>query len=167
MRTDTTAPAAAPVLPAEELAWDSAVVFHGESRPGDGGGFLLRLHTDPACPLRLVPEGLMVARRYDRARADALCPTCAHVAVPSSTSTVVRRLRDAARTLDRLRAAASAPGAGPMPREVVHVRALRYEAQHAVSVHPDAPRAAEAVVALAEEVADALRHALTAYDRRR
>lgn len=164
MRTEATA---APVLPPEELAWDAPVVFHAESRAGDGAGFLLRLHTDPACPLRLVPEGLLVSRRYDRARADALCPTCAAATVPTSTSTVVRRLRDAARTLDRLRAAASAPGAGPMPREVVHVRALRYEAQHAVSVHPDAPRAAEAVVTLADEVAEALRHALTSYDRRR
>lgn len=164
MRTDATA---APVLPPEELAWDDPVVFHAESRAGEDTGFLLRLHSDAACHLRLAPEGLLVSRRYDRARADALCPSCALVTVPASTSTVVRRLRDAARTLDRLRAAATAPGAGPMPREVVHVRAMRYEAQHVASVHPDAPQAAEVVVALAEEVGAALRHALASYDRRR
>ena len=162
MRTDARA---APVLPPEELSWDDPVVVSAESRASDGGGFLLRLHVDGQCPLRLVPDGLLVARRVASARADALCPTCAGGLVARSTSSVVLRLRESARVLDRLRARAA--DAGPMPREVVHVRALRYEAEACVSVHPDAERARAAVLDLAAEVADALRRAMAAYDRRR
>jgi hypothetical protein len=162
VRTDARA---APVLPPEELSWDDPVAVSAESRASDGGGFLLRLHLDPRCPTRLVPDGLLVARRVPTARADALCPTCATSLVAGSRSSVVLRLRESARVLDRLRARAA--DSGPMPREVVHVRALRYEAETCASVHPDVDRARAAVLDLAAEVTELLRRAMASYDRRR
>jgi hypothetical protein len=168
VRAPTAAPPTGPAAAPEELSWDEPVRLHAESRaPRDdepGRGFLLRLHADPACPARLVPEGLLVERRYAQARAEALCPTCTGGLLAAATSSVVHRLREAERTLLRLQAAAAD---GPMPREVVHCRALRYEAQTAVSAHPEAPEVAARVTALAGEVAALLVRAMTAYDRSR
>lgn len=148
-------------LPPEVLAWESPVVLSGESRPpaGHERGFVLRLHADEACTHRLVAGRALVARRYDEAKADDLCPACTSELVRAATSSVVRRLRDAQRTLRALLAGARR-GDRPVPREVVHCRALRYEAEQAVSVHPDVQALAAEVVDLAGEVAEALREAL-------
>ena len=152
----------------EELSWDAAVVFHGESRaPRDdepARGFLLRLHADPACTSRLAPEAPLHERRYESVRADQLCLDCAAGLVASSSSSVVRRLREAERTLLSLRGRTTD---GPMPREIVHCRAIRFEAESTVSLHPDARVLAVRVAALATNVADGLRDAMAAYDRRR
>ena len=157
MRT-TTAPSTP--APPEVLSWDAPVVLHGESlAPPDGSrasGFQLRLHADPACADRLADVPL-VARRYDEARADALCPACTHDLVPTSQSSVARRLREAERTLLGLREQVSRD---PLPRSVVHCVALRFEATSAESVHPDVPALAARVAALATDTADALRAAL-------
>jgi hypothetical protein len=153
---------------AEELSWDAPMALHAESRaPRDdepARGFLLRLHTDPACPSRLVPGGALVAKRYETAKADALCTECATPLVADASSSVVRQLREAERTLLRLRSRAHE---GPMPREMVQCRALRYEAETAVSIHPDAAALAQLVVELASEVVQELREAMAAYDRNR
>ena len=53
-----------------------------------------------------------------------------------------------------------------MPREVVYIRAMRFEAQGAVSVHPAVPLLADQGVDLTGAVAEALRAAMVAYDRR-
>ncbi len=53
-----------------------------------------------------------------------------------------------------------------MPREIVYCRAMRFEAQSAVNVHPAAPLLADRVADLAVDVAEALRAAMVAYDRR-
>lgn len=162
-----TSPSPAPVAPAaaEELSWDAPVVFHAESRaPRDdepARGFLLRLHADPGCTSRLAPDGPLVARRYEEAKADALCAECTGPVVAAAHSSVVRRLRDAERTLRGLLARS---GEGPMPREIVHCRALRFEAEQARGVHPDVGDLALRVADLAGEVAGVLREALTAYD---
>ena len=152
----------------EELSWDDPVTLHGESRaPRDdepARGFLLRLHADPSCGSRLVPDAQLIARRYEAVRAEQLCLDCTVGLVPSSSSSVVRRLREAERTLLGLRGRI---GDGPMPREIVHCRALRFEAESTVSVHPDARLIAVRVAALATDVADGLRDAMAAYDRRR
>ncbi|MGB8651686.1 MAG: hypothetical protein WCD35_13615 [Mycobacteriales bacterium] len=167
MRT-TTAPMDGHLAAPEELSWDAPVALHAESRAlredEPARGFLLRLHSDPACTLRLVPEAPLVARRYDQAKADSICPACGHALVAVASSSVVRRLREAETTLTRLRARA---GDGPMPREVVHCRALRYEAETMTSVHPDAAELAARVAALAGEVGEVLREVMIAYDRRR
>lgn len=168
MRTDLPASRTGGPTPAEELSWDAPVTLHAESRaPRDdepARGFLLRMHTDPDCTSRLVPDGILVAKRYDQVKADQLCTECATPLVASSTSSVVRHLREAERTLHKLRGRASD---GPMPREMVQCRAVRFEAESARSVHPDAAALAERVVALASEVADTLRDAMQAYDRHR
>jgi hypothetical protein len=150
----------------EELSWDGPVVLHGESRaPRDdepARGFLLRLHLEPSCTFRLAPGTAVLTRRYEQVKADALCLECAGSLVASSTSSVVRRLREAERTLQRMRGRQD-----PMPREVVQCRALRFEAESAVSIHPDTSALAVKVADLATEVSDALREAMQSYDRRR
>lgn len=145
--------------PAELLSWDAPVVLAGESRPPaeHERGFVLRLHADPACPDRLVPGTRLVVRSYAQTRAAELCPSCREPAVRSASSSALRRLRDAERTLRRLQARA---GDGPIPREIVHCRALRHEAESLESVHPDAPALAAEVVALAGTVAEQLRDSL-------
>lgn len=152
----------------EALSWDVPVALHAESRaPRDdepARGFLLRLHTDPDCSARLVPGGTLVAKTYEQAKADAVCAECGTSLVASSSSSVVRRLREAERTLHKLRGTAAD---GPMPREVVHCRALRFEAETAVSVHPDAAALAARVADLASELGEYLRDAMASYDRRR
>ena len=161
------APTQAPP-PGEELSWDAPQALHGESRaPRDdepARGFLLRLHADPSCGSRLVPDAQLIARRYESVRADQLCHDCALGLVASSASSVVRRLREAERTLLGLRARI---GDGPMPREIVHCRAIRFEAENTASLHPDARLIAVRVAALATNVADGLRDAMAAYDRHR
>lgn len=144
--------------PPEELTWEPAVTLAGESRPPARGerGFALRLHADPACDHRLAPTTALVTRAYAQARAADLCPACTGGVVRHSSSSVVRRLRDAERTLRRLLATA----ADPVPREIVHCRALRYEAEQAVSVHPDVRALAAEVADLATEVQEALRDGL-------
>lgn len=150
----------------EELYWDDPVTFHAESRaPRDdepARGFLLRLHLDPACSARISPEHVLVAKRYEQVKAPTMCPECTGPLVATSRSSVVRRLREAERTLTLLLAQASA---GPMPRETVHCRALRHEAETHRSIHPEAPGAASTVIELAGTVADALREALVKYER--
>jgi hypothetical protein len=150
----------------EELSWDRPVGLHAESRaPRDdepAKGFLLRLHTDPQCQARLSPATALLARRYEQVKAEALCQECASSLIPSSSSSVIRRLRDAERSLQRMRGRSD-----PMPREVVQCRALRFEAESAVSVHPDTPALAARVADLATEISDALREAMQSYDRRR
>ncbi len=143
----------------ELLSWETAETFTGESRPPVGvqKGFLLRLHADPRCRDRLVPGGHTVARRYDQVRAADLCPTCTAEVVARSTSSVLARLRDAERLLRKLLMTAHT---SPVPREIVHCRALRFEAEQSVSVHPQAAALAEAVAALAGETAEALREGL-------
>lgn len=160
MGTAGTASAAAPGATAPEvLTWDREVVLSGESRPPVDGerGFVLRLHADPGCPERLAPQTRLVARGYEQVRAEALCPRCTADVVAVSASSVLRRLRDADRTLRRLLATARE---APVPREIVHCRALRYEAEQAVSVHPQVRAAAADVAELAGEVAEALREGL-------
>jgi hypothetical protein len=168
VRAHTAAPPTGSQAAPEELSWDAPVTAHAESRaPRDdehGRGFLLRLHLDPACTARLVPGGLLVAKRYEQAKADSICLECGADLVAGSQSSVVRRLRDAERTLVRLQGRG---GDEPMPREIVHCRALRFEAETAVSVHPDAAELAARVADLATRVSDALREAMAAYDRRR
>jgi hypothetical protein len=150
----------------EELSWDQSVALHAESRPPrddePSRGFLLRLHTDPQCTARLAPETLLVVRQYEQVKAESLCAECTTSLVPSSSSSVVRRLREAERTLQRMRGRQD-----PMPREIVQCRALRFEAESAVSVHPDTAALAARVADLATEVSDALRDAMQSYDRRR
>lgn len=167
MRTQTTPSPTGQQPGPEELSWDRPTTFHAESRaPHDdepARGFLLRLHSDSACLRQLAPDGLLVPKAYERTRADTVCGQCGTEAVAASSSSVVRRLRGAERALHRLRARA---GDGPMPREVVYCRAMRFEAQSAVSVHPAAPLLADRVADLAGEVAEALRAAMVAYDRR-
>ena len=142
--------------------------MHAESRaPREDEpvkGFLLRLHLDPRCGCRLAPEHTLVAKRYEEAKADSLCPECSVTAVTSAHSSVVRRLREAERTLRLLQGGQID---GPMPREVVHCLALRHEAETATSVHPDATELAARVVGLATEVADRLRDAMRRYDHAR
>lgn len=122
----------------------------------------MRLHTDPDCTARLAPALAMLSRRYEQVKAEVLCAECATGLVPSASSSVIRRLREAERTLQRMRGRTD-----PMPREVVQCRALRYEAESAVSVHPDTPTLAARVADLATEVGAALREAMQSYDRRR
>lgn len=143
----------------EVLSWDSPVVLSGESRPPAAGerGFVLRLHGDASCPERLAPGARLVPRAYEQVRADALCATCTSGVVASSSSSLVRRLRDSESTLRRLLATAYD---SPVPRSVVHCRALRYEAEQAVSVHPQVQALAAEVADLAGEVAEALREGL-------
>ena len=157
-----TAGAAAPedgAAPPEVLTWEQPVRLAGESRPRADGerGFLLRLHADPACPQRLVPGARPVERGYQQARAGDLCTACTAGVVATSSSSVVRRLRDAERTLRRLLASAED---APVPREIVHCRALRHEAAQAQSVHPQVRALAAEVHDLAGEVAEALREGL-------
>ncbi len=165
MRT-TTAPAHP--APPEELYWDAQVALYAESRaPHDAEpckGFLLRLHADSACIDRLAPDHPLVAKRYEQVRADTVCLACSEHLIATSSSSVVRRLRDAERTLHRMRGSASDV---PMSKEVVHCRALRFEAESAVSVHPDAADLAARVADLATQVGYSLREAVAAYDRRR
>lgn len=145
--------------PAEELTWADPVVLAGESRPPRGleRAFVLRLHGTRRCRERIAPGTHFVDRSYDVVRADTLCPACTSDVVASSTSSVLRRLRDAEQVLLRLRASAAT---APVPREIVHCRALRYEAESAVSVHPAVPGRAAEVAALAGEVAEAIREGL-------
>jgi hypothetical protein len=154
--------------PAEELSWDTPIPLHAESRaPGDhepATGFLFRLHADPACTARLAPQTQVVARRYDHAKAADLCEACTTAVIPTAQSSVVRHLRDAERTLQRMRSRASD---GPMPREMVQCRAIRFEAESAVSLHPDAGALAARVAEFAGEVMESLREVMHAYDRRR
>ncbi len=154
--------------PAEVLSWDTPVPLHAESRPPrddePAKGFLLRLHTDPACPSRLAPDLPLLAHRYDQAKAADLCTGCATTLIPAARSSVVRQLRDAEATLQRMRGRSAD---GPMPREMVQCRAIRFEAETAASVHPDAGALAVRVAALAGEVMAALREVMEAYDRRR
>lgn len=144
------------------------MLLHGESRaPRDdepARGFLLRLHADAGCCSRLVPGASLVARPYETVKADQLCLDCAGALVASSSSSVVRRLREAERTLLSLRGRGAE---GPMPKEIVHCRALRFEAESTASVHPDTRFLALRVAALATDVAEVLREAMAAYDRRR
>lgn len=160
MGTPSATAAAAPVAaPPEELSWEPAVTLVGESRapaPGERG-FVLRLHADAACTARLTPGASLRPREYEQARADALCPQCTADVVARSTSSLLRRLRDAERTLRRLLASARE---APVPREIVHCRALRYEAEQARSVHPQVMAYAAEVAGLASEVAEALREGL-------
>lgn len=149
------------------LSWDDPVRLHGESvAPSDdrGRGFLLRLHADPACGVRLSPDTALVAKDYDEVRAEVLCAACGTGLVPASRSSVARRLREAERTLLTLR---QRIGGEPLPREIVHCVALRYEATSAVSVHPDVPQLAARVAALATGTADALRDSLEAFQSHR
>ena len=150
----------------EELYWDEPVRFHAESRPPrddePARGFLLRLHLDPDCPARICPEQALVAKRYEQVKAPTLCPGCTEPLVATSRSSVVRRLLEAERTLTQLLGVAAQ---GPSPRESVHCRALRHEAETHRSIHPDAAEAAGRVVELAGTVADALREALVRYER--
>ena len=168
MRSQVTSAPQGQQAAAEELSWDDLVPLHAESRaPRDdepARGFLLRLHTDPTCASRLVPDGSLVGRKYESAKAEAMCGECTADLVAQSHSSVPRRLRDAERTLLNLQ---SRQHDGPMPKEIVHCRALRFEAESAVSVHPDVPETAARVADLASEVAEALREAMAAYDRRR
>ena len=152
-------PAAGEPAPPELLSWDRPVRLAGESRPRAHGqrGFVLRLHGDPDCPERLAPGTRLVGRGYEQARADDLCRACTAALVETSSSSVVRRLRDAERILRRLLATAHD---APVPREIVHCRALRYEAEQAVSVHPHVRALAAEVHDLAGEVAEALREGL-------
>lgn len=147
--------------PPEVLSWDEPVRLHGESvaPPEDAParGFLLRLHADPACAQRLAPHANLVAKSYEDVRADTLCSACGLGLVPSSRSSVARRLREAERTLLDLRRRV---GREPLPREVVHCVALRFEATSAVSLHPDVPLLAARVAALATGTAEALRESL-------
>ena len=100
----------------EELSWDRPTTFHAKSRtPHDdepARDFLLRLHSDPTCPLRLTPDGLLMPKDYERARADTVCgqTETETEAVAASSSSVVRRLREGGRLLpgDALRG----PGRG-------------------------------------------------------
>ncbi len=151
----TAADAVAPEL----LSWDAPVRLAGESRPPASGerGFVLRLHADAGCTLRLAPGTRLVERPYEQARADDLCPSCTARAVATSTSSAVRRLRDAERTLRRLLASAHD---APVPREIVHCRALRHEASVTTSVHPHVLVLASEVQDLASEVLEALREGL-------
>jgi hypothetical protein len=146
------------------LSWDVPVRLHGESLapPADARarGFLLRLHADPDCTFRLTPHVGLVAKEYDEARAETLCNACTADLVPESQSSVARRLREAERTLMALR---ERVGKEPLPREVVHCVALRYEATTATSVHPEVPLLAARVAALATGTADALRDSLAAF----
>lgn len=160
MGTPSTAAAAAPAAaPPEQLSWEPAVTLAGESRPPASGerGFVLRLHADTSCPDRLAPGTPLRSRAYDQVRADALCPGCTRAVVVASSSSVLRRLRDAERTLRRLLATAHD---APVPKEIVHCRALRYEAEQAQSVHPDVLAYAAEVADLAGEVMEALRQGL-------
>lgn len=157
----------APVpAPPEVLSWEQPVGLFGESRPPVGGrhGFLLRLHLDPDCPHRLVPAVRLLPRSCPEARAEELCTLCTSAVVASSSSSVLRRLRDAEHTLRRLLATADD---APVPREIVHCRALRYEAEQAVSLHPQVPQLAAEVVVLAGEVAETLRQGLRRFAPRR
>lgn len=142
--------------------------MHAESRaPREDEpikGFLLRLHLDPTCLCRLSPEHLLIAKRFEEAKADSLCPECAGSAVAAAHSSVVRRLKEAERTLRALHDRAND---GPMPREVVHCLALRHEAETAQSVHPEATELAARVTSLATEVADRLKDAMRRYDHAR
>jgi len=155
-------------VPPEVLFWDAPVPLHGESlAPTDdthARGFLLRLHADPACRVRLSPDTALVAKRYEEVRAEVLCMACALALVPASQSSVARRLREAERTLLGLRDHVDDE---PMPREIVHCIALRYEASTATSVHPEVPELAALVAELATGTAEALRDALEAYHTRR
>lgn len=155
-------------VPPEVLFWDAPVTLHGESlAPTDDAharGFLLRLHADAACPVRLSPDSALVAKRYEEVRAEALCMACALDLVPMAQSSVARRLREAERTLLSLREHAEDE---PLPREIVHCIALRYEASTATSVHPEVPELAALVAELATDTADVLRDALEAYHTRR
>lgn len=168
MRTELPASRTGSPVPPEELSWDSPVQLHAESRPPQDDepakGFLLRLHTDPACAARLAPDISMLARRYETVKADSLCLECASGVIPSAQSSVVRRLREAERTLHRMRGRSTD---GPMPREMVQCRAVRFEAESAVSIHPDAAALASRVADLASEVSQSLRDAMASYDRRR
>ena len=150
----------------EELFWDYPVTFHAESRaPRDdepARGFLLRLHVDPRCSARISPEQVLFAKRFEQAKAPTLCPECSGVVVGSSHSSVVRRLKEAERTLQHLLTQAAK---GPMPRETVYCRALRHEAETTVSIHPDAEQAAATVIELAGSVAETLREALASFER--
>ncbi len=165
MRTSSPSPEKPSPFRVEELFWDDPVTVHAESRAlseEQGRGFLLRLHTDPACENRLAPGSTLYAKRYDTARSEALCPACAGELVAESHSSVVRHLKDAERTLKALQQRAADV---PMPREIVHCRALRHEAECASSIHPDTAALVARVIGLAGEVAEALREAMAAYDR--
>ncbi len=167
MRTSPPAPSRTSPFSVEELFWDEPVTVHAESRPAteqEGKGFLLRLHTQPACENRLAPGSRLFAKRYDTARSEALCRACGSDLVAASHSSVVRHLRDAERVLEALKERAHVE---PMPREIVHCRALRHEAECAASIHPDTAELVERVIGLAGEVADALRSTLSAYERAR
>ena len=153
-------PAPREAAPPEVLFWDDAVLLCGESRLPAAGerGHVVRLHADAGCPARLAPGTALVSRRTREARADALCHRCTHALVLASSSSVLRRLRDAEHTL---RALLQTVG-DPVPREVVHCRALRHEAEHTASVHPDVQALAVDVALLAGDVAEALREGLRA-----
>lgn len=176
MRTQTALSPTGPQPGPEEPSWDHPTTFHAESRtPHDdepARGFLLLLHSDPTCPLRLAPDGLLMPKDYERARADTVCGQCGTEAVAESSFSVVRRLREAERALHPYlptylpACARGRAGDGPMPREVVYFRAMRFEAQGAVSVHPAVPLLADRGVDLTGAVAEALRAAMVAYDRR-
>ncbi len=84
--------------------------------------------------------------------------------VASSHSSVVRQLREAERTLHRMRGRSTD---GPMPREGVQCRAIRFEAENTVSIHPDARALADRVADLASEVMESLRNAMIRYASRR
>lgn len=153
-------PAPREAAPPEVLFWYDAVLLSGESRPPAAGerGHVVRLHADAGCTARLAPGTTLVSRRTREARADALCRLCTSEIVLTSSSSVLRRLRDAEHVL---RALLQTVG-DPVPREIVHCRALRHEAEHAASVHPDVQALAGDVAQLAGEVAEELREGLRA-----
>ena len=153
-------PAPREAAPPEVLFWDDAVLLSGESRLPAAGerGHVVRLHADAGCGARLAPATPLVPRRTREARADALCRLCTPEVVRTSSSSVLRRLRDAEHTLRTLLQTVD----DPVPREVVHCRALRHEAEHAASVHPEVQALAVDVALLAGEVAEALREGLRA-----
>lgn len=153
-------PAPREAAPPEVLFWDDAVLLSGESRPPAAGerGHVVRLHADDGCPARLSPGATLVSRSTREARADALCRLCTHEVVLLSTSSVLRRLRDAEHVLRGLLQTVG----DPVPREIVHCRALRHEAEHAASVHPQVQALAVDVALLASQVADELREGLRA-----
>ena len=176
MRTQTALSPTGPQPGPEEPSWDHPTTFHAESRtPHDdepARGFLLLLHSDPTCPLRLAPDGLLMPKDYERARADTVCGQCGTEAVAASSFSVVRRLREAERALQRLptylpacargraggRATDRYPGGRLLPGDALP--------QGAVSVHPAVPLLADRGVDLTGAVSEALRAAMVAYDRR-
>jgi hypothetical protein len=97
----------------------------------------------------------------EQVKAPTLCPVCTAPLVPTSHSSVVRRLLAAEQTLTHLLAEASKgpmPEDGPLPCD-------RHEAEPHHSIHRGAAEPAGRVIELADTVADAPRVALVRYER--